>query len=151
MGNKLPFSNHNSEESPFDEEEKENKLYHCKVLLLGTGDSGKSTLFFQYHLLREPDKLLIDSYVPVIHQNVYEILKDIVENCIKKNSESPLENEKNYQLYKEVYGKKRDSMVVKQTSILNTEDFDKMHQISKDKNVENMISVESSVSTQKNR
>lgn len=151
MGNKLPFSNHNHNESPFDEDSNENSLLSCKVLLLGTGDSGKSTLYVQYLLLREPDKLLFDPYIPAIHQNVYDIIKEVVEHCIKKNPEKPLDEEKNILTFKEIYSKKRDSMIVKQQSILLSEDFEKIIRISKDKKVEETLNGETRFGNQKHR
>ncbi|CAH9099866.1 unnamed protein product [Cuscuta europaea] len=48
-----------------------------KLLLLGTGDSGKSTIFKQIKLLFQTgfDDAELKSYIPIIHANVYQTIK----------------------------------------------------------------------------
>ncbi|EPS73765.1 hypothetical protein M569_00991 [Genlisea aurea] len=48
-----------------------------KLLLLGAGDSGKSTIFKQIKLLFQSgfDDAELKSYIPVIHANVYQTIK----------------------------------------------------------------------------
>lgn len=48
-----------------------------KLLLLGAGESGKSTIFKQIKLLYQTgfDEAELRSYTPVIHANVYQIIK----------------------------------------------------------------------------
>lgn len=48
-----------------------------KLLLLGAGESGKSTIFKQIKLLFQTgfDEAELKSYLPVIHANVYQTIK----------------------------------------------------------------------------
>ncbi|CAI9096704.1 OLC1v1032908C2 [Oldenlandia corymbosa var. corymbosa] len=48
-----------------------------KLLLLGTGESGKSTIFKQIKLLFQTgfDDAELKSYIPVIHANIYQTIK----------------------------------------------------------------------------
>ncbi|XP_022636642.1 guanine nucleotide-binding protein alpha-1 subunit isoform X3 [Vigna radiata var. radiata] len=52
-----------------------------KLLLLGAGESGKSTIFKQIKLLFQTgfDDAELKSYIPVIHANVFQTIKDIGE------------------------------------------------------------------------
>ncbi|XP_021890726.1 guanine nucleotide-binding protein alpha-1 subunit [Carica papaya] len=59
------------------EQETKAEKHIQKLLLLGAGESGKSTIFKQIKLLFQTgfDEAELRSYIPVIHANVYQTLK----------------------------------------------------------------------------
>jgi len=59
------------------EQEAKAEKHIRKLLLLGAGESGKSTIFKQIKLLFQTgfDEGELKSYVPVIHANVYQTIK----------------------------------------------------------------------------
>ncbi|KAG5244055.1 hypothetical protein OIU76_009076 [Salix suchowensis] len=59
------------------EQETKAEKHIQKLLLLGAGDSGKSTIFKQIKLLFQSgfDEAELKSYIPVIHANVYQTIK----------------------------------------------------------------------------
>ncbi|KAL3500865.1 hypothetical protein ACH5RR_039958 [Cinchona calisaya] len=59
------------------EQETKAEKHIQKLLLLGAGESGKSTIFKQIKLLFQTgfDEAELKSYVPVIHANVYQTIK----------------------------------------------------------------------------
>ncbi|OAY54168.1 guanine nucleotide-binding protein alpha-1 subunit isoform X2 [Manihot esculenta] len=59
------------------EQETKAEKHIQKLLLLGAGDSGKSTIFKQIKLLFQSgfDESELKSYIPVIHANVYQAIK----------------------------------------------------------------------------
>ncbi|XP_047328278.1 guanine nucleotide-binding protein alpha-1 subunit [Impatiens glandulifera] len=59
------------------EEETKAEKHIQKLLLLGAGESGKSTIFKQIRLLFQTgfDDAELKSYIPVIHANVYQTIK----------------------------------------------------------------------------
>ncbi|XP_010526031.1 PREDICTED: guanine nucleotide-binding protein alpha-1 subunit isoform X2 [Tarenaya hassleriana] len=59
------------------EQETKAEKHIRKLLLLGAGESGKSTIFKQIKLLFQTgfDETELKSYVPVIHANVYQTIK----------------------------------------------------------------------------
>lgn len=63
-------------ERRIERETKAEKHIH-KLLLLGAGESGKSTIFKQIKLLFQTgfDEAELKSYIPVIHANVYQTIK----------------------------------------------------------------------------
>uniref|UniRef100_A0A7N0U6U7 Guanine nucleotide-binding protein alpha subunit n=1 Tax=Kalanchoe fedtschenkoi TaxID=63787 RepID=A0A7N0U6U7_KALFE len=67
-----------------------------KILLLGIGESGKSTIFKQIKLLFQTgfDEVELKSYIPVIHANVYQTIKMLYDG-----SKELSENEKDSSIY----------------------------------------------------
>lgn len=65
------------------------ETFEYKILLLGCGDSGKSTLYQQFHYYKEYDfnfreeELL--SYKNTVYANILMFLSQIIKICIKKN------------------------------------------------------------------
>ncbi|XP_031124341.1 guanine nucleotide-binding protein alpha-1 subunit [Ipomoea triloba] len=59
------------------EQETKAEKHIQKLLLLGAGDSGKSTIFKQIKLLFQTgfDDAELKSYIPVIHANIYQTIK----------------------------------------------------------------------------
>ncbi|KAM7277211.1 hypothetical protein ACFE04_019077 [Oxalis oulophora] len=59
------------------EQETKAEKHIQKILLLGAGESGKSTIFKQIKLLFQTgfDESELKSYIPVIHANVYQTIK----------------------------------------------------------------------------
>ncbi|KAK3213263.1 hypothetical protein Dsin_017969 [Dipteronia sinensis] len=59
------------------EQETKAEKHIQKLLLLGAGESGKSTIFKQIKLLFQTgfDEAELRSYIPVIHANVYQTIK----------------------------------------------------------------------------
>ncbi|KAL7121799.1 hypothetical protein ACP275_01G006200 [Erythranthe tilingii] len=59
------------------EQETKSEKHIQKLLLLGAGDSGKSTIFKQIKLLFQSgfDETELKGYIPVIHANVYQTIK----------------------------------------------------------------------------
>ncbi|CAA0822742.1 Guanine nucleotide-binding protein alpha-1 subunit [Striga hermonthica] len=59
------------------EQETKAEKHIQKLLLLGAGDSGKSTIFKQIKLLFQSgfDEAELKNYIPVIHANVYQTIK----------------------------------------------------------------------------
>lgn len=66
-----------------------------KLLLLGAGDSGKSTIFKQIKLLFQTgfDEAELKNYIPVIHANVYQTIK-VLHDGSKELAQSELEASK---------------------------------------------------------
>ncbi|KAJ8542161.1 hypothetical protein K7X08_017027 [Anisodus acutangulus] len=66
-----------------------------KLLLLGAGDSGKSTIFKQIKLLFQTgfDEAELKNYIPVIHANVYQTIK-ILHDGSKELAQNELEASK---------------------------------------------------------
>ncbi|XP_055820330.1 guanine nucleotide-binding protein alpha-1 subunit [Solanum dulcamara] len=66
-----------------------------KLLLLGAGDSGKSTIFKQIKLLFQTgfDEAELMNYIPVIHANVYQTIK-ILHDGSKELAQNELEASK---------------------------------------------------------
>lgn len=65
-----------------------------KILLLGSGECGKSTLFRQIsHLLSQLKTSEIKGFIPSIYENVWKMTYQIIESCKKRNSEKPFEYE----------------------------------------------------------
>ncbi|XP_047250168.1 guanine nucleotide-binding protein alpha-1 subunit isoform X2 [Capsicum annuum] len=66
-----------------------------KLLLLGAGDSGKSTIFKQIKLLFQTgfDEEELKNYIPVIHANVYQTIK-ILHDGSKELAQNELEASK---------------------------------------------------------
>lgn len=67
-------------ERRIERETKAEKHIH-KLLLLGAGESGKSTIFKQIKLLFQTgfDEAELKSYIPVIHANVYQTIKLLLD------------------------------------------------------------------------
>lgn len=67
-------------ERRIEQETKAEKHIH-KLLLLGAGESGKSTIFKQIKLLFQTgfDETELKSYIPVIHANVYQTIKLLLD------------------------------------------------------------------------
>lgn len=69
-------------------------LSKIKLLLLGAGESGKSTLFKQMKILYSESKNFSsderESYIGIIHSNIVADMKEMVKAC---PSHTPLENE----------------------------------------------------------
>jgi len=67
-----------------------------KIVLLGSGESGKSTLQKQIRILHNQPhrKDELETYAPHIIKNVYEIFIGCIESCRKANPTSPFLNEK---------------------------------------------------------
>ncbi|KAJ8767348.1 hypothetical protein K2173_017392 [Erythroxylum novogranatense] len=65
------------------EQETKAEKHIQKLLLLGAGDSGKSTIFKQIKLLFQSgfDEGELKSYIPVIHANVYQTIKVLYDGC----------------------------------------------------------------------
>lgn len=59
------------------EQETKAEKHIQKLLLLGAGDSGKSTIFKQIKLLFQTgfDEAELKSYISVVHANVYQTIK----------------------------------------------------------------------------
>lgn len=59
------------------EQETKAEKHIQKLLLLGAGESGKSTIFKQIKLLFQTgfDEAELKSYIPVVHANVYQTIK----------------------------------------------------------------------------
>ncbi|KAF7817345.1 guanine nucleotide-binding protein alpha-1 subunit isoform X1 [Senna tora] len=66
-----------------------------KLLLLGAGESGKSTIFKQIKLLFQTgfDEAELKSYIPVIHANVYQTIK-ILHDGSKEIAQNETESSK---------------------------------------------------------
>lgn len=66
-----------------------------KLLLLGAGDSGKSTIFKQIKLLFQTgfDEAELKNFIPVIHANVYQTIK-ILHDGSKELAQNELESSK---------------------------------------------------------
>ncbi|PIN21593.1 G-protein alpha subunit (small G protein superfamily) [Handroanthus impetiginosus] len=71
------------------EQETKAEKHIQKLLLLGAGDSGKSTIFKQIKLLFQSgfDEAELKGYIPVIHANVYQTIK-ILHDGSKELSQS---------------------------------------------------------------
>ncbi|KAL3650716.1 guanine nucleotide-binding protein subunit alpha [Castilleja foliolosa] len=71
------------------EQESKAEKHIQKLLLLGAGDSGKSTIFKQIKLLFQSgfDEVELKNYIPVIHANVYQTIK-ILHDGSKELSQS---------------------------------------------------------------
>lgn len=54
-----------------------------KLLLLGAGESGKSTIFKQIKVLFQTgfDDVELKNYTPVVHANVYQAIKILLDGC----------------------------------------------------------------------
>lgn len=63
------------------EQETKAEKHIQKLLLLGAGESGKSTIFKQIKLLFQTgfDEEELKSYIPVIHANVYQTIKLLLD------------------------------------------------------------------------
>mmetsp|Transcript_15514 Transcript_15514/g.17538 ORF Transcript_15514/g.17538 Transcript_15514/m.17538 type:complete len:375 (+) Transcript_15514:452-1576(+) len=63
-----------------------------KLLLLGAGESGKSTLFKQMKILYSEKEVFTDaerkSKVPTIHGNIYNDMKVLVNACVPENQDA---------------------------------------------------------------
>ncbi|KAK4755932.1 hypothetical protein SAY87_009689 [Trapa incisa] len=77
------------------EQETEAEKHIQKLLLLGAGDSGKSTIFKQIKLLFQTgfDEGELKSYIPVIHANVYQTIK-ILHDGSKELAQNDAESSK---------------------------------------------------------
>lgn len=85
----------------------------CSVLLLGTGFSGKSTLFYQMSKLDEQKKdtkNIIMGHIPSIYYNAYLITMEVGKDCESKNT---FEKETSKKLFKkmEEFGKDASSNI----------------------------------------
>uniref|UniRef100_A0A7C9A2Q2 Guanine nucleotide-binding protein alpha subunit n=1 Tax=Opuntia streptacantha TaxID=393608 RepID=A0A7C9A2Q2_OPUST len=65
------------------EQETKAEKHIQKLLLLGAGESGKSTIFKQIKLLFQTgfDEAELKSYIPVIHANVYQTIKLLLDGA----------------------------------------------------------------------
>ncbi|KAJ3449773.1 guanine nucleotide-binding protein g(o) subunit alpha [Anaeramoeba flamelloides] len=74
---------------------KNNLNEEIKILLLGAGESGKSTLFKQMKLLQDGnfDEEDFDRFTEIIRQNIITQMKVLIMATEKLNIEVPLENE----------------------------------------------------------
>ncbi|KAI3468049.1 hypothetical protein Pfo_024712 [Paulownia fortunei] len=77
------------------EQETKAEKHIQKLLLLGAGDSGKSTIFKQIKLLFQSgfDEAELKGYIPVIHANVYQTIK-ILHDGSKELSQSLADSSK---------------------------------------------------------
>ncbi|KAL6534064.1 guanine nucleotide-binding protein subunit alpha [Orobanche hederae] len=77
------------------EQETKAEKHIQKLLLLGAGDSGKSTIFKQIKLLFQSgfDEAELKNYIPVIHANVYQTIK-ILHDGSKELSQSSVDSPK---------------------------------------------------------
>lgn len=77
------------------EQETKAEKHIQKLLLLGAGDSGKSTIFKQIKLLFQTgfDEEELKNYIPVIHANVYQTIK-ILHDGSKELAQNELEASK---------------------------------------------------------
>ncbi|KAL6502065.1 guanine nucleotide-binding protein subunit alpha [Orobanche gracilis] len=77
------------------EQETKAEKHIQKLLLLGAGDSGKSTIFKQIKLLFQSgfDEAELKNYIPVIHANVYQTIK-ILNDGLKELSQSSVDSPK---------------------------------------------------------
>jgi len=72
-------------------------LNEIKMLLLGSGESGKSTFFKQVKSLHEGDNYSeqeIQSYRSSIYANILQTIRILAENCLKKK-DPPFSNDQN--------------------------------------------------------
>ncbi|XP_022977040.1 guanine nucleotide-binding protein alpha-1 subunit [Cucurbita maxima] len=78
------------------EQETEAEKHIQKLLLLGAGESGKSTIFKQIKLLFQTgfDETELKSYIPVIHANVYQTIK-----VLHDGSKELAQNDKEFSKY----------------------------------------------------
>ncbi|KAL0545466.1 hypothetical protein IC582_015350 [Cucumis melo] len=78
------------------EQETEAEKHIQKLLLLGAGESGKSTIFKQIKLLFQTgfDEAELKSYIPVIHANVYQTIK-----VLHDGSKELAQNDKEFTKY----------------------------------------------------
>ncbi|XP_038900040.1 guanine nucleotide-binding protein alpha-1 subunit isoform X1 [Benincasa hispida] len=78
------------------EQETEAEKHIQKLLLLGAGESGKSTIFKQIKLLFQTgfDEAELKSYIPVIHANVYQTIK-----VLHDGSKELAQNDKEFSKY----------------------------------------------------
>ncbi|KAK5781607.1 hypothetical protein RI543_000789 [Arxiozyma heterogenica] len=70
------------------------KNEEIKVLLLGAGESGKSTILQQLKILRQngyTEKELI-GYIPIIYNNLFEIGRDLINARTKSGIDNQLDN-----------------------------------------------------------
>ncbi|XP_022982370.1 guanine nucleotide-binding protein alpha-1 subunit [Cucurbita maxima] len=77
-------------------QETEAEKHIQKLLLLGAGESGKSTIFKQIKLLFQTgfDEAELKSYIPVIHANVYQTIK-----VLHDGSKELAQNDKEFSKY----------------------------------------------------
>ncbi|KAK4272071.1 hypothetical protein QN277_020671 [Acacia crassicarpa] len=77
------------------EQETKAEKHIQKLLLLGAGESGKSTMFKQIKLLFQTsfDEAELKSYTPVIHANVYQTIK-ILHDGSKELAQNEAESSK---------------------------------------------------------
>ncbi|KAJ6244140.1 guanine nucleotide-binding protein g(o) subunit alpha [Anaeramoeba flamelloides] len=78
---KVALRTSNNIDKELDKNKKEQD-YETKILLLGPGESGKSTLFKQIQLIqdREFDEEYLQSYIPLIRQNLVSQMKILLES-----------------------------------------------------------------------
>ena len=106
-------------EKELDKLEQQDKS-ELKILLLGAGASGKSTIFKQMKILNmsgytEKEKL---DYKPLIHRNVYEIFVSMIEFCEEQVEEQEDEKYKIDSIHDEIVKKIIETMEETQTPIL---------------------------------
>ncbi|CAA3009195.1 guanine nucleotide-binding protein alpha-1 subunit [Olea europaea var. sylvestris] len=97
------------------EQETKAEKHIQKLLLLGAGDSGKSTIFKQIKLLFQSgfDEAELKGYTPVIHANVYQTIKILHDGAkeLAQTEEDPLkytisdENKENGEKLAEIGGR----------------------------------------------
>jgi ABC-type sugar transport system ATPase subunit len=91
-----------------------------KILLLGAGASGKSTIFKQMKILNMSGYTNDEKaeYKPLIHRNVYEIFVSMIEYCEEQVEQNEDEKYKIDGSYKEIVKKIVETMEETQTPML---------------------------------
>jgi len=65
-----------------------------KILLLGSGECGKSTLYRQIsNILSQLKALQVKAFIPSIYENIWKMSHQIILSCKKRNASKPFEYE----------------------------------------------------------
>jgi guanine nucleotide-binding protein G(i) subunit alpha len=80
-----------------------------KIILLGAGESGKSTFFRQIsHLLSQINQHEFKGFIPSIYENIWRMTQQCCLSCHKRNPNEPFENDKTREANNVIAGFEKD-------------------------------------------